>query len=206
MQHKKERKQTMGNRLCVVDLDGVVADSTARFAKAEEAKQRFIADMRLGNILSSSKPWSERAVDVYWKTAFSPELVSLDTLIAGVPQALDALAADGYRVLFLTSRPESMRAATIQWLDGHDLLRAWSHTPRIMTPARELAMKASAFQYTKTVLWKVGMVQTLVGMFDASEVLFVDDEEANCEAMRASGLGDIVILHCRASLAEAIRS
>ncbi len=42
-----------------------------------------------------------------------------------------------------------------------------------------LVMKPPAFQYTKTVVWKAGIVQMLAAMFEASEVLFVDDESTN---------------------------
>jgi hypothetical protein len=163
----------MSTRVCFVDLDGIVADATERFARADIARSLYLA--------GTDRPdkMEREAEALYWNTALDPDLIELDTLINGAHDALDLLADDGYRVIFLTSRPESMRAATISWLHARDLLRAYRQTHPLMTPARELVMKAEAFRYVKTVTWKGGLAHTLAAMFGAEEVLFVDDEAAH---------------------------
>jgi hypothetical protein len=89
----------MTTRLAIVDLDGVVADNDARFARA-----RANGDGRKG---------AEGPVD--WSIAFDPDLVSLDGLIMGADQAVKSLE-QRCTIIYLTSRPESIREATQTWL------------------------------------------------------------------------------------------
>lgn len=178
-------------KLAIIDIDGVLADSTARFAKAEEAKQHYIettsndlyqADMR-------------EATSVYWQTAFTPSLVWLDTLIDGTKQALEQIGNyAGYDYYFLTSRPESMREETMKWLFHH--LAYDSDASLIMKPASQ--------QFVKTVTWKSGVVELLVRLFGVEELCFVDDEQAHCDAIEALDLPCDMIL-C-GSLQEAVIS
>jgi len=161
----------MSTQLAIIDLDGVVADATARFAKAEEAKQAYESEMAELDITDE-----RGATDTYWQTVFNPDHVPLDTLIPGTIDAMAALSFKGYDVVILTSRPESMREATRRWLfeHGYPVLSA-------------IIMKAPAFQYVKTVVWKAGMVQTLAALYQATQVCFVDDEEANWTALKNQG-------------------
>jgi len=156
-------------KLAVIDLDGVVANVDARFARAEEVKLALLSDrsIQLGE--------RERtATNRYWQEVFNPEYVPLDTLIDGTGRALDDVEEEGYDIVFLTSRPEAMRQATLAWLDEHG---AWENIA--IAEKRQLVMKAPAFQYVKTTVWKAGMVQTLSALYGASRVLVVDDEQAN---------------------------
>src|SRR2546421_12075830 len=88
------------------------------------------------------------ATDTYWRTVFNPEHVPLDTVIEGALDAMAWLSLEGYEVVIVTSRPESMREATRRWLFDQG---KWN--------AKAIIMKTPAFQYTKTVVWKAGMVQ-----------------------------------------------
>lgn len=147
-------------KLAIIDLDGVIADATARFAKAEEVKQAWLDKTTLD------------VTNVYWRAVFNPEYVPLDTLIDGVVEAISFIERypsdqHGYDVIYLTSRPESMREATYNWLFEHEL------------SGPKLVMKAPAFQYTKTTVWKAGMVQTLEALYGATDLLIVDDEQVN---------------------------
>jgi len=187
-------------KLMIVDLDGIVCDNTKRFEKAEEAKQAFINDLlaHFGKVDSASE---KDATNLYWQTVFNPELVSLDTLIEGVPEALDRLYGE-YGVIFLTSRPESMRAATEAWLEEHDIEVAHPQFGDF------LVMKQPAFTdaHTYTKVWKVGMVQMLHKLFDADEVVFVDDEPANRQAVLDAypDGGDFGMVRVYGSLTEAV--
>ncbi len=159
----------MSTRLAIVDIDGVIADATGRFAKAEEAKQAYLNEMKELQITDD-----RGTTDTYWQTVFNPEHVPLDTLIEGADAAIEQLEKR-YDVIYLTSRPERMRAATYEWLVDMRL-----SGPRII-------MKASAFQYVKTVVWKAGMVQTLAALYHAHSVIFVDDEENAWTALKNAG-------------------
>jgi phosphoglycolate phosphatase-like HAD superfamily hydrolase len=159
----------MSNKVCVVDLDGVCANSDVRFALAK---------------VGSHTDWS---------IAFDPQHVALDTLIEGVPEALVQLETSGYQIVYLTSRPESMRDATLAWLDQYELIN--EHRPTIFKPARK--------QFTKTKIWKAEEVRALVERYHASELLFVDDEPVNAAELLNS-LDMPVIVQTYASLALAI--
>jgi len=163
----------VNTKLAVIDLDGVVADATARFAKAEEVKQAYVAQMQEEFSFSDERG----ATDTYWHTVFSPEHVPLDTLIAGVNDALNTLLRSGYHIVFLTSRPQRMAVATLEWFSLHVFVE------------RECGFifKAPAFQYVKTVVWKAGMVQTLAAFYGADEVVFIDDEESNWTPLKNAG-------------------
>ncbi len=87
-------------KLAIIDLDGVVANSDARFDRARQADDR-----------------------INWKIAFDPELIPLDVPVPGAADALSFLERKGYLVCFLTSRPEPMRAATAAWLMLHGFYR-----------------------------------------------------------------------------------
>lgn len=138
-------------KICICDLDGVVADSSARFAKAEEAKAAYLA----GNEMSEQDDFFgtrvgehvyqdsdvKRATGVYWKTAFTPDLVQLDTLMDGAVKALAQLTDyAGYTRYFLTSRPETMREATGKWLVKHEVINFW-HDKLIMKPLSQQFVK-----------------------------------------------------------------
>ncbi len=187
-------------KICICDLDGVVADNTKRFEKAEEAKQQWQASHRVPGTSAILKEYgAPGANDIFWQEAFNPASVVLDTLIEGVSEALDKLYGE-YGVIFLTSRPESMRGATEAWLEGHDI--SVEH-PQF---GDFLVTKQPAFQFVKTVTWKAGMVQMLHKLFDADTVVFIDDEEANRRAVLDAypDGGDFGMVRVYGSLAEAV--
>lgn len=162
-------------KIAIVDLDGVVADSSARFAKAEEAKQSALAQ----------NATDRQATSEYWRSAFTPELVDLDTLIDGADLAVKRLEQRaGYNIVFLTSRPEDMHVATEKWLTQHDL------------DGYELVTKPTSKQFTKTVTWKADEVKRMASLGSVEAVLFIDDEQANRAAVEALGLG----IACKSSL------
>lgn len=149
-------------KLAIVDLDGVTADSTARFEQAKQGQENGKID---------------------WAVAFAPELVSLDTLIDGADKAIRRLDDMGYGIVFLTSRPESMEAATKQWLAQHEL------------DCYELICKPKSKQFTKTRIWKAEEVKRMTlqaKSFDESAiVMFIDDELENRRAASDLTLGII---------------
>jgi len=178
-------------QLAIIDLDGVIADNTKRFEKAEEAKQAFLAECRAEPIVIDDDRFkrAKEATNLYWQTVFTPDLVALDTLIEGAGEAIEMIEKQ-YDVIYLTSRPETMRLATHEWLWHYSL-----SGPRLI-------MKPPAAQYVKTVTWKALTIQMLVSLFEASEVLIVDDEGANLAELQKY---DISNMRLCSSLAEVVK-
>ena len=87
--------------LAIVDLDGVVADSSKRFLRARSG--------------SFSNP-------IDWKIAFDPTLLDMDTQIPGALASLVAMNTLGWRVIYLSSRPVTMLTATLKWLDTYGFI------------------------------------------------------------------------------------
>ncbi|GAC1468033.1 MAG: hypothetical protein PVS3B3_30770 [Ktedonobacteraceae bacterium] len=147
------------SKIAIVDLDGVVANSDARFAQATTDGK------------------------VNWNMALNGEYVHLDTLIEGAPEALIELEKQGFVVVFLTSRPDHMRAATLDWLKSHDIV------------LRRLEMKPASEQYTKTKVWKARRVDELAREYQAERVLVVEDEPVNVIEIRQANphLKDLAI-------------
>lgn len=158
------RKQAL--KVCICDIDGVIADSSSRFAKAEEAKQQHLRE---------NSDDERGAISIFWKFAFTSELVPLDTLIDGATEAIRRLEGAGYTVIFLTSRPESMLEATLSWLDH--VANVYYVPPGYF--AERLIMKSLSKQFTKTTVWKAEKIMELVACFRPEIVLVVDDEENN---------------------------
>lgn len=187
-------------KLAIIDLDGVVCDNTARMAKAEEAKAACLAQFADDDDPTPQTYIRQEAMNAYWRTAFTPDLVVFDTLIDGVLQPLEQIEEAGYRVFFLTSRPESMRQATVDWF--------WSLPPDFVLLGNEeidqLIMKPASQQFVKTITWKAGVVQMLAKLLNAKTVLFVDDDAANQDELSkyADSFG---MLYLAKSLDEAVR-
>ncbi len=179
------------SKICFCDIDNTLADNTERETQARQfADSRFVPELGIIPSIVYRDAWmkifySERAF-------YNPELLALDTLIDGVLDVLTKLTEAGYTILFLTSRPESLRIATRVWLYERQL--GWFD--------EGLIMKSSAFQYVKTPVWKAGMVATLAAMQEVIDVLVVDDSEEVIEAVRTHN--QRVALRCASSLSEAV--
>lgn len=192
-------------RLALIDIDGVIADPSARIAKAEEARKQeedcLYAEwykQNNGRLISLERGAEfELAVKkpldtVYWRTAFTPELVTLDTLIKDARGNIWVVEDGGYKVYYLTLRPESLREATLNWFKQHGF----------NVLSEDLIMKPASQQYVKTVTWKSGAVELLVRLFGVDELFFIDDKEVTQEAIAALNLP--CDLKIGGSLAEAL--
>jgi hypothetical protein len=159
-----KRSKTVMTRLAIIDVDGIIANVDARFEQAKADAEGAFVD----------RAYEKRDYDnVYWRAVFNPEYVPMDTLIEGAREAIDCLLKENYTVFFLTSRTEAMRLRTEEWLHNHRIVPIWEHN--------RLIMKAPAFQYVKTAVWKAGMVQTLEALYEATDLLIIDDEQANID-------------------------
>ena len=137
----------MHERLAIIDYDGVIAGNEKRMEMARTTPTG--------------------AID--WKVAFDPDLVVHDVLIAQADEHIERLREEGFTVLVLTSRPESMREASQAWFIEHG----------VVFEQRFLIMKPPCAQYIKTLAWKTSVIDLLAHLFEAEVVLYVDDDEKN---------------------------
>src|SRR5690242_4661266 len=134
----------MTAKIAFIDLDGTVCNSESRFKQARRNGQ------------------------IDWKIAFHPPLLELDEVIEGAEAALAQLEVEGWTIIFLSSRPQSLRKATKGWLNRYQLLQGPS------SAERQLILKPAKSRFTSTPKWKAEVV-CAAGERPA-QVLFVDDE------------------------------
>jgi phosphoglycolate phosphatase-like HAD superfamily hydrolase len=134
------------DKVAFIDLDGVVADSVQRFEKATKNGK------------------------INWGLAFHPPMLNLDTLVPGADTAITALEAAGWKIIYLSSRPERLQEATLGWLEKHGLHE------------RDLLLRPTKKGKETTPQWKARMVCELGEQ--AQEVIFIDDEPENLETVQ----------------------
>lgn len=147
-------------KLAFVDLDGTVCNSEKRFEKA----------YRNGRI--------------DWEVAFRAALLELDELLAHAPEALDRLEVAGWRVIFLSSRPQMLYKATKSWLKTNGLLMGEAGE-------REIILKPPKYRFSSSAKWKAEVICKRAGQAD--QILFFDDETENIVTVKglwsSKGLG-----------------
>lgn len=188
-------------RLAFIDIDNTLADNTEREIQAHQfAGSRFVPEPGIIPSIVYRDAWqkifySERAF-------YKSELLAMDTLIDGAKEALESVRyKHGYQLLFLTSRPEALRNATLAWLFVHDILF-------YIDNRAALVMKETAFtqpppNHTYTRIWKAGMIQTLTALYGATDVLVIDDSEDVIQTVKQYGAGSAT-LRCASSLSKAV--
>ena len=133
-------------KLAFIDLDGVVCDSTARFARATQGGK------------------------INWGLAFHPPMLEMDTLIENADKIILGLESTGWKIIYLSSRPDRLSEACENWLIQHGL------------GGRELILRPAKKEGLKTPQWKAKVICTKGAMSES--LLFVDDEAENREAVR----------------------
>lgn len=146
----------IGRKLAIVDYDGVLADSSERFAMAD----------------ASGYPNQGEEADAYWQIIFDPEKIADDRVIPNALNHLLKLQAEGWTIIFMTSIPFFCAGAVGNWLFEK---LGWEDS------RFDLVSKPNALQKNRTSTWKANMAQALSAVFD--EVLFIDDEDKNIEAV-----------------------
>lgn len=143
---------------------------------------------------------------MFFAKLFDPEGISLDTPEPRARELVEHLEAQGAQVVFLTSRPHTMKEATEQWLAQHALSRP-CHFKNYGTGKPDPEGRPDVGdRYLKTAAWKAREVVRIVRLVEEkqgaplSSILFVDDEEAN--RLAVADLGDPRIL-IRYSLEDA---
>jgi hypothetical protein len=140
-------------KLAIIDIDGVIADSSHRFTIAKDAKE--------------AHPGSDKEKNqIYWDTALNAALIPHDRPIEGAASILDLLEEEGYHILLLSSRPESLRSATEAWLSQY--IGSCLNARLILKPEHQ--------HWVKTLHWKTGLIQGFAQAL-APGILFVADDE-----------------------------
>lgn len=133
-------------KLAFIDLDGVVCDSTARFARATQGGK------------------------INWGLAFHPPMLEMDILMEQADKIIHALEKSGWRIIYLSSRPDRLWESSNNWLSQQGI------------GGRELILRPSKKEGLKTPQWKAKVIHAKGSQ--SERVLFVDDEAENREAVR----------------------
>lgn len=100
--------------IAICDFDGIIADIAEHTKIAQERARTFVLQQTPGQDHAAERKalsrffYSERGF-------FDTRLIEDDQLMDGCHQALAHLAREYDQVVVMTSRPPSMREATLQW-------------------------------------------------------------------------------------------
>ena len=92
---------TVKPRACVIDMDGTIADESARRAKAEAEHPKG------------------KGKNEYYKAYFSPELIAMDKPIEKSRDVLNWVSAQGVGIYYVSSRSQGCLKASMKWLDDN---------------------------------------------------------------------------------------
>jgi predicted secreted acid phosphatase len=103
--HAQEAKQAPATvvkpRACVIDMDGTIADESARRAKAEAEHPK------------------DKDKKNYYEAYFSPELIALDKPIEKSREVLKWASAQGIDIYYVSSRSEKCLKASMKWIEDN---------------------------------------------------------------------------------------
>jgi hypothetical protein len=143
-------------KLCICDIDGVIADST----------KRFLAATVDGKIV--------------WEKALSSELLHLDTLIPNAAEDLRLISERYDKTILLTSRYDHMRSASLIWLDQHDIV---TYERAIFKPYETKRFTKTKVWKADEVL-RLLHEYSAPPHFPVTDLLIIEDEEANQETIQ----------------------
>ncbi len=158
--------------IAILDFDGVIVDNSIHTNIAQERARAFVREQAL----DLDRATERKALSTFFYSErgfFDTTLIEYDQLTPGCSKALTDILQEYDTVVILTSRPLSMREATLQWFSrwcpGYENI--------------EFLFKDSDESVMKTAIWKASMVAQLVEHYDT--LLFIDDDERNRKAVAA---------------------
>ena len=146
----------------VVDLDGVVAD----------------VRHRLHHVAGAGRPKD-------WPAFFAA--AADDPLLAEGARTVHALA-EGYSIVYLSGRPERLRATTEQWLRRHGLPPG----PVVLRPDRDFR---PARTYKLEALARLAESRTVALLVDDDPRVLEDARQAGYDVLPATWMGERAALH-----------
>lgn len=160
------------SKLAIADFDGVIADVAEHVKIARQRAQAFVREQAIDGENEAERKalssffYSERGF-------FDNTLITYDQLVRDCQQALASLLQQYDKVVVLTSRPLSMREATLQWFSRY-------------CPGCEgidFIFKDTEERVLKTATWKARTVVRFAEQYET--ILFIDDDERNRKAVEA---------------------
>ncbi len=88
-------------RACVIDMDGTIADETARRAKAEAECPK------------------EKDPKGYYNIYFSPDLIAQDKPIEKSREVLNRVSAQGVDIYYVSARSQKCLKASMKWIEDN---------------------------------------------------------------------------------------
>lgn len=93
-------------RACVIDIDGTIADESARRAKAEKESPK------------------EKDKKGFYNIYFSPELIAADKPIEKARETLAWVSGQGVDIYYVSSRPQKCLKASMKWIEDNRFPKA----------------------------------------------------------------------------------
>lgn len=152
----------MTNSLYVIDIDGTIADCQHRIHLIRDAN---------GN----EKPKTE------WGPLFAPEQIAADTPIGPAFRHFSSFGEFNHGPhVFLTSRPESCRVATMDWLVKHKF------APPV-PGVRRLVMKPNCVRLMRAMVFKPAALEVLQSEYPEYQLVLIEDYDRVLEAVDLMG-------------------
>ena len=158
--------------IAICDFDGVIADSAEHTKIAQERAKAYL----LQQASSLDREDERKALSSFFYSEqgfFDNRLIEYYQLMAGCSEALACLSEQYDHVIVLTSRPLSMREATLQWFTR------WCPGYENIT----FIFKDSDESTIKTAAWKAHIVASFAKQYHT--ILFIDNDKRNREAVTA---------------------
>src|SRR5579885_54052 len=170
------------SKIAICDFDGVIADIAEHTKIAQERARAFVRQQA-----SSLDDAAERkALSRFFYSErgfFDPRLIEQDRPMNGCHQALAHLSQAYDKIVVVTSRPPSLREATLQWFSRW--CPGYEHIAFLFKETEESVLK--------TASWKARLVAHFAQQYET--LLFIDDDERNRNAVAAlaADLPDVTI-------------
>jgi hypothetical protein len=183
------RKQQTGKAsmkiLAIIDLDTnrergqaenpMVVNNSERSRLAREYADQFA---------------SRQQTSAFFAKMFDPDLVQLDVIEEEARAYIERIEGRSAQIVYLTSRPHTMQAATESWLAEQGILRpCFFKNYGTGQPSGPDGKPDMGDRFMKTAAWKAREVGKIISQVEAetgetlSWIVFADDEEANRQAV-----------------------
>lgn len=160
------------SKIAIADFDGVIADVREHTKIAQERARAFVREQTPG----AEGEAERKALSRFFYSEqgfFDNTLVECDQVVTGCHTALASLLREYDKVVVVTSRPPSMREATLQWFSQ------WYPGNENV----EFIFKDVNESVLRTAAWKARAVAHFAQQYET--LLFIDDDERNRKAVEA---------------------
>lgn len=171
-------------KLLLRDVDGPLANGRHRELEAEKVP-RSAGD------------------SAYYAVLLNARLMTKDEPVAGAADELSKLTAEGWHLVYLTSRNErEALAVTKAWLkeygfpEGTLLLKPDSN--------KNDGKKSDSIKYVKTTQWKAAVAHALAMVLHPSEILIIENDQKVIAALEENLRGSGISFELRTGLVDTV--